>query len=385
MGGFLGKIYAFKAFDDLVLIYPLYAVMFVDHGLSPAQVSILLATWSTTAFLLEAPSGVIADRFSRKHILAAAQMTRALGYACWLVFPSFWGFLAGFVLWGIKSAFTSGTFEALVYDELDAAGRADDFTKVLGRARSLSFVGSLAASGGAALLAGQGYGLLLGCSVAAGLAATTALMLLPAACRTYVTTEVSYLGHLGTSLREAWVLPAIRGPLLFVSLILGLAALDEYWPIFGKLARLDASQIALFMGGFNIALVIAAAGAHRLRRLDPRWFYGLVAIASAIFAIAALKVGPWSILAPVLFSGAFKLADTVFEGRLQAAIPTERRATISSLTGLFSNIGAVAVFLVFGGVAAAVSYGVAFATFGGVAMLAGLAYLANAIRRPSPA
>src|SRR5665213_3417963 len=136
MTRFLTRLYAFKFFDAFILIVPLYAVMFVDAGLTPVQISLVLIAWSTTAFVLQIPSGVIADRWSRRHILALAQLARAAGFVTWLLYPHFWGFLAGLVLWGIKSTFTTGTFEALLYDELKAQGSAHDYTRIYGRRES---------------------------------------------------------------------------------------------------------------------------------------------------------------------------------------------------------------------------------------------------------
>ena len=39
--------------QDFIPLYPLYQPLFADHGLSPAQISILFVIWSTTAFVLE--------------------------------------------------------------------------------------------------------------------------------------------------------------------------------------------------------------------------------------------------------------------------------------------------------------------------------------------
>ena len=44
MNSFLIRLYAFSFLDELMLIYPFYAVMFVDYGMSGLEVSILLAT-----------------------------------------------------------------------------------------------------------------------------------------------------------------------------------------------------------------------------------------------------------------------------------------------------------------------------------------------------
>ncbi|HEX8864899.1 MAG TPA: MFS transporter, partial [Lentzea sp.] len=89
-------------------------MLFADSGLSDASISVLLAIWSTTAVVFEVPSGAIADRFSRRSSLVAAGVLQAAGYASWVVFPSFWGFAAGFVLWGLGGTLTSGAFEALL-------------------------------------------------------------------------------------------------------------------------------------------------------------------------------------------------------------------------------------------------------------------------------
>ena len=130
MNSFLIRLYAFSFIDELMLIYPFYAVMFVDYGMSGLEVSILFATWSGTCVVLEVPSGALADRFSRKWVMAAGQLVRMCGYACWALYPDFWGFFIGFVLWGTESALSSGSFEALVYDELKHQRKEADYVKV---------------------------------------------------------------------------------------------------------------------------------------------------------------------------------------------------------------------------------------------------------------
>lgn len=151
------RIYAFVFLNDFILIYPLYAVMFTDHGLSAAQVASILAVWSGVVFVLEIPSGVLADKYSRRKILFWAQISRAIGYGVWIVFPSYWGFLTGFVLWGIKSALIHGTFEALVFDELKAEGEEGQYAKVMSRVRALAFLAILLASAAASLAVLLGY------------------------------------------------------------------------------------------------------------------------------------------------------------------------------------------------------------------------------------
>ena len=87
--------------QDFIPLYPLYQLLFADHGLSAAQISILFVIWSTTAFVLEVPSGAWADTYSRRKLLVLGALISALGYAAWITVPSFAGFALGFVLWGV--------------------------------------------------------------------------------------------------------------------------------------------------------------------------------------------------------------------------------------------------------------------------------------------
>jgi MFS family permease len=66
---------------DVVPLYPLYALLFADTGMSGAQISALFAIWSAVGVIAEVPSGALADRFSRRACLVAAGVLQACGYA----------------------------------------------------------------------------------------------------------------------------------------------------------------------------------------------------------------------------------------------------------------------------------------------------------------
>src|SRR5437016_413464 len=89
MTGFLARIYAFKLFDSLILIFPLYAVMFVDAGLTPFQIALILTAWSATTFVLQAPAGAVADvaKWGYGAALAGSLSSIALAIVAALSFP----------------------------------------------------------------------------------------------------------------------------------------------------------------------------------------------------------------------------------------------------------------------------------------------------------
>ena len=85
-------------------IYPLYALLFADSGLSDAEISALFALWSAVGIIAEVPSGALADSFGRRTALVVGALVEAVGYASWVLLPELPGFAAGFVLWGLGGA-----------------------------------------------------------------------------------------------------------------------------------------------------------------------------------------------------------------------------------------------------------------------------------------
>ncbi|MDR3510883.1 MAG: MFS transporter [Caulobacteraceae bacterium] len=376
MTSFLAKIYAFKFFDSFILIFPLYAVMFVDAGLSPVEISVALTAWSVTTFVLQIPAGMVADRFSRRHVLALAQAGRAAGFVLWLVWPHFWGFFIGLVLWGCKSAFTSGTFEALLFDELKAQGREGQYTRLIGRAQAVQALGVLAASLCAAAVARFGYPVALVASLAAIALASLAALALPPADRTLLAHDQSYLGQFRQGLVLALGHRVILHILVFAALAVALGgALEEFWPIFGVKIGLSHPAVALFVGVQYAAEAVASLLAHRTGRFGARAFYILFAVAGAALLTAGALFVPSAMALLALYSALMKVVDVVFEGRLQQAIPSNQRATIGSVKGFAAQIGISTLYMGFGPLAQATSYRVAFMACGVTGIVIGVAYL----------
>ncbi|WP_234589189.1 MFS transporter, partial [Micromonospora sp. MH99] len=170
-------LYAYAFLSDLVLLYPLYVVLFADTGLSVGQISSLFVIWSAAGILFEVPSGAWADVVSRRLLLCLAPLVTAAGYALWVLLPSYPAFAVGFLLWGAGGALVSGALEALVWTELDRLGAVGRYARVLGRARTAGVLGVVVTGvlAGPVLAAGGypavGAASVLACLLAAAVAA----------------------------------------------------------------------------------------------------------------------------------------------------------------------------------------------------------------------
>lgn len=370
--------------DSFVLILPFYTVMFAERGLSPAEIGVILASWSAVCLVLEVPCGVLADRFSRRWLMAAAQLVRCVGFAVWLLFPGFWGFLIGLMLWGFKSATLSGAFEAALFDELKAMKREAEYVRVLGRTQAARFAGVLAASLTAAAVSFLTYPEMIWASMASGLAAAGAALLLPAAPRATSIADWNYLGHLRRGALEAMRLPGVPRLLTFIAGTQAVVwALADYWQLFGQQVGLPKPAIALFMAALAASGTLAAVAAHRLRGVPLPALYVMIAVAGGCVIVAAATFQPWSIVLLVFYVALFWLVDVNADARFQHALKPETRATVASVKGFVMQCGTVLLMLGFGFVAQAASYRMAFLASGIAATAVGAGYLLTARRDQS--
>jgi MFS family permease len=233
-------LYGYAFLDDFVLLYPLYALLFSDMGLAVWQISSLFVLWSLSGTLLEVPSGAWADAVSRRRLLWLGPLLAAVGFALWVLIPSYWAFAVGFVLWGAKGALSSGALEALVYEELDRLGAADRYARIMGRARAAGLVAVMTAMGLAgSVFAVGGYpavGLasVLACLLAAVIAARLPEHPDPGAASASDASdgEGSWVKTLRAGLADARGDRSVRGALLLVPAVTAVwGALDEYTPL----------------------------------------------------------------------------------------------------------------------------------------------------------
>lgn len=374
------KLYAFKFFSDFMLIYPLYAVMFVDHGLSTGQIASILMVWSAVVVVLEVPSGALADRLSRRKLLAGAQMIRVFGFLSWLLFPNYWGFFAGFVLWGIRSALTSGTLEALVYDELKLHGEEASYGRIAGRSVTVSFIAILCASAGAALAAPLGYEFVLVCSIIAVVISAILPLTFPEAPPSQVKeSQTPYRDYINTLKEGIKVVGSRRSVLLiviFTAFATGsLGMLDEFWPIYVNLAGGSNSGVAIFMGVMSACQGVTSYYAHNFEKVGERVFYGAVAVVGLILVVAGYLLSLWALILIILIASFDPTVRIVFGAKLQHEIPSETRATATSVMGFATEITAIMSAGLFGLIASFASTQMSFILMGVLIALIALGFL----------
>ncbi|MGE0625515.1 MAG: MFS transporter [Pseudomonadales bacterium] len=397
------RVWLAQAFaDDLVLVYPVYAIMMLDQGVGAFDLTVLFVIWSASSLVFEIPSGVVGDLVDRRVYLFAGSLIRASGYLTWWLLPTFPGFAFGFLLWSLGSAIHSGTLQSLLYDVLAEQGRTADFTRIYGRGQALNTLGVLVAMALGGFVAESGYTAVLLLSAVAPVASGALI----AGCvrepaRTHVEKGESSPTFSTTLVSAVLALRQNRSlrrvSIMFVGLVALFGTIDEFpgalledlnqGPAQGMLSL---GVIGVLYGAFLGSQSIGAALAHRFRVMPARRIAMVSLLAHGIL-LGGLAAGMWAgwpgggvllCVGVAAYFGIMGVVEVLLETSLQHEIDSGARATITSVSGAAMELCAIVLYLVIGATAATAGWSAALAV---VAMIAVLLSLAFAYSAPTAA
>ena len=121
--------------------WPILTVYFLvspDNTLQ--QIGFFMAIGQVFGVLLEVPSGYISDKIGHKKALIISKVGLVFSTVFYLIGGNFWFFVLGSSFFSISIAFQSGTIEAFMQETLIGLGRGEEYSKVIGKIKSISLI-----------------------------------------------------------------------------------------------------------------------------------------------------------------------------------------------------------------------------------------------------
>jgi predicted MFS family arabinose efflux permease len=324
--------------------------MFQERGLSMTQISLLIMIWSGAVVLLEIPTGILADKFSRKSLLILSKLIKALTFIFWLG-QNFSFYAVGFVLWSLAGALHSGTYLAFVYDELKKQKCVEKYELISGRIKMLGHIAvaiSLAIGG---FISQYSYTVAL---ILSSLAAFTTMLIsftFPEAKAVKSTKEKKYLIFLQDALKEAKKDKVLlRLIILFVIAFGFYGSYDEFSAIVIKNFGLSISQVGLIFSASYIAFALAGLLSPYLSKISKLFdnLSFLVFSAGLLFLLVGIKTVPVFLIFIILAEFLLGVTEVKTEVCIQHQIDSPKRATLLSLNSLGRESIAVIAVLIMG-------------------------------------
>jgi MFS family permease len=297
-----------------------------------------LQTWfMLMSFLMEVPTGAVADRFGRKVSVALGAFLLASASLLYGTFPHLAVFVAAEALFAVAVALISGADEALAYDSLLACGREAEASRVMSRLEAAKLAGILAGALVGAVVAsrfGVRWPMLLQ-SAPMALSGTIALTLVEPPRAREKAEGGSYLRLLSGGLHHFRSAPELRALALdqvacatVAWLVIWLYQL-QLGRVGVPLAAFGVVHAAMGLGQILFLSRIGSAeravgGRARLARLTA-----LVPALAMLGLAAATRVVP-SIVLIVAAATAGLGRPPLFSGPINRLIPSQRRATVLS-------------------------------------------------------
>ncbi len=340
----------FRTFADLIILGPIIMIFLYARGLSFSEIMLLNSIFSVAVFLLEVPTGMIADKISRKYSLVIGSLFWTIQLIIFIYAQSFWGFLVAEIFCALGVTFKSGANTALLYDSLKTINRENEVQKFEGLAISI-------------LLYAQAIG-----SIATGFlyAIDIRLPLIVSAINTTIAAMValnfkeppiedkrekeSYFVHIKESGKYVLGHGKVKA-IIFYGAIFNIfyrVGFFFFQPYFEGV-KIDVIYFGFFFALFNIVAGVVSQNAYKIIKITKGktlTFLSLLMIVSFfIMTIVPIWIGAFAIL---LQQAARGLYQPIIAKYINKHIPSNKRATIMSLYSLVANLAAAAFYPLFG-------------------------------------
>ncbi|MFC1624998.1 MFS transporter [Patescibacteria group bacterium] len=343
------KYYLFQLFSDLSLFTAVLVPFFTEWGgISFSKIQILQSWFMLWIFILEIPTGAVADYFGRKQSLYIGTFIKVIAMLVYGSFPSYQIFLLAEFLFAAGVAFVSGANDALLYDALKQEGKEERSKKIFGKAHSFKLLGMLIAAPLGSVIASK-FSLNMPMLLSAIPTFLAFLIILTIEEPEYKSKESEsrrYLNIIKEGLSVLLKNLELK-KLMFNSVLVSASAYFVIWyyqPLLEKI-NVPILYFGLVHGFLVIIEILISSNFEKIEKiLKGERGYMLFSILSVFLAFILVGIRPSyiTILFFIIFAGGFGLTyQQYISAMMQKHIPSNERATVASFLSMFKRFALV--------------------------------------------
>jgi MFS family permease len=326
-------------------------------GIKFSQILFLNAWFMFWNFLLEIPTGTVADFLGRKVSIILGCVVGVIGILVYVSYPNFYIFLTAEIIFAVAFTLISGADEALVYDSLNEMGQTELSKEVFSKMESLKLTGIVVGATAGGLIAktcGLRMTLLLQ-AVPMAVAGIIALTLKepPIAEEKPVLSFRAYRKLLASGIKyfmDNRVLKLLTLDMVFVNSTAWII-IWFYQPLLIN-ARIDIVYFGVVHSFMAVAQIVIISNFIRIEKWlgTKKRLLFLGAFLTGLFYIllSATRFAPLVIPAIILCAGFGLSRGPLFSSYMNKYIPSDKRATILSTTSMLRTFAIVIVNIVAG-------------------------------------
>ena len=338
--------------QGIILWVPVEKLFMTQIGFTPRSVAIMAAVYAAVVPLLEVPSGILADRWSRNRIMVCASIALIASSLLGGLSTNVPTYIAAAMILGVYFALNSGTVDSIVYDVvLEETGSSDKYETWIGRIRMIESGGFVAGALAGGVLAGwSSVRLTYFASLPFAAVAIAAFLRFHEPRLHRAVEPVALRSHVALTYRTMIREPGVRQVMLLAALVGLLSqAVFEFGPLWLVVLAAPAALFGPYWAALVSTLGVGGYLTSKLN-LDYRAAVSLLALSAPAAALAltqahslAAVIAAQTVLALLLAIISIRAGKLLHDG-----VPSNIRAGVSSGVGTLSWMLFLPFSLLFG-------------------------------------
>lgn len=348
------KIFLIIFLNSFIFAYVIERLFALERGLSILEMQYITIIFSVISLFLEVPSGVLADKWKKKYVLALG-----LGFCFFEFFISIFAysfstFALAFIAAAIGCSLKSGTWDSILYQSLEMINKKQDYEKYRGYLKLIDYftIGVVGIIGGYIAYKFNlvtNYWLSL---ISTPIAIVIALSLYEPKEEIKEKMKFQLFTHIGESLKIIRKERSLGNVILYGGIIGAI--------LYGQLHEMTSlvyPEIGIpiyFFGYIGFAITLSGGFSAMLAsKLKNRFSYnvifgGILALSSCSIYMFSRSTKPWEVIYVIIAIFLMEMVQILTSGFIHNRVPDEYRATISSMESFALNGLTVLVGIIFG-------------------------------------
>jgi MFS family permease len=385
LAGRLVRLQVAVGLSGIGLWVPVEKLFMTQIGFTPRTVAIMAAAYAAVVPLLEVPSGILADRWSRSRLIVCASIALFASTLLGGLSRNVPTYIAAAMILGVFFALDSGTVDSIVYDVvLEETGSSEQYETWIGRIRMVESGTLVVSALAGGVLAWTSTRVTYFASLPFTAIAAVAFLRIAEPRLHRAADRLALHSHIALTHRAMVREPDVRQVMLLAALV---GMLSQAVFEFGPLWLVALAAPAILFGPYWAAVVSTlGVGGYLTSKLnlDRRAIVAVLALAApaAALALTAMRSLAAVIAAQTVLALLLAIISIRAGKLLHDAVPSNMRAGVSSGVGTISWVLFLPFSLVFGWFAHTHGVRQAGWFFTAAAVLIALLLIASAVRRP---
>lgn len=366
--------YIFTLMQNIDLTRGIWMIYLAGKGMSLTQLGLLETVFHITSFLMEVPTGAVADIFGRKVSRIAGRALSLLSTVILLMANDFLWFAISFIFTALSFNLESGAGDALIYDSLKEIGEEDRYMKISGKKELCYQIAGVISFLVGGYMATRSYGIAFTITII--IAAATLLQSFsfkePNVGRNHEChdRENVFVNQLRDSVRVVKDNPRIVSLIVFLEVILTFCTcIFFYLQNFMKGGGYSEAVIGVVYAAAYLTAALTASQVYRIEKVIKEQGILLLVPVITVACLWGIALSAYHFIFFILLTVTEEIVYIAMSDYINKMIPSENRATILSFSSMVFSFFMIIVFPLVGMLGDLYSLGFAIKCLGGLGIL----------------